>query len=188
MNNFVFKMSCVLYNTDPLILVNGMDSYFKHTPADCSLFSEDNHEFLIHKGGVILRTYFKFCPILQKKQIMVQQLFTSDWTDDDTKPELSLFFFKSGGLIVRLSISFSVQFSKTPNSGGAKAPSLKVAFYKKVLMHLSYPQTYEPFYFPSLKFWILVTEFFLEIEDVLKFDSLEDYKGTKAALGWLAKP
>ena len=119
-------MSCVLYNTDPLILVNGMDSYFKHTPADCSLFSEDNHEFLIHKGGVISERISNF--VLQKKQIMVPQLITSDWKDDDTKPELSLFFFKSGGLIVRLSISFSVQFPKTPNSGGAKAPLSKGSF------------------------------------------------------------
>ena len=36
------------------------------------------------------------------------------------------------------------------------------------------------FYFPDL--------ICLEIEDVLGFDSLEAWKGKKAALGWLAKP
>ena len=38
-----------LISDEPLILVNNMVSYFKHTPPDCSLFSEDNFEFPIHK-------------------------------------------------------------------------------------------------------------------------------------------
>ena len=76
-------MSCVLYNADPLNLVKGMDSYFKHTPADCSLFSEDNHEFLIHKGGVILEGFLNLVPSSkQKNQMIVPSLFTSDWKDE----------------------------------------------------------------------------------------------------------
>ena len=31
---------------------------------------------------------------------------------------------------------------------------LKVDFIQKVLMHLSFPQTDEPYYFPELEFWI----------------------------------
>ena len=52
-------------------------------------------------------------------------------------------------------------------------------------IHLSFPQTYEPFIFLSLQILILVTEICLEIEDVFK---LEPCKGEKAALDWLAKP
>ena len=75
MNNFALRMSCILHNTDPLILVNGMDSYFKHTPADCSLFSEDNHEFLIHKGGVISERISNFVSSFKEpNQIIVPQL------------------------------------------------------------------------------------------------------------------
>ena len=39
------------------------------------------------------------------------------------------------------------------------------------------------FSFLKLKIWILVTENCLEIEDVLKFESLEAYKGKKATFG-----
>ena len=59
-----------------------------------------------------------------------------------------------------------------------------MALFQKVLMHLSFPQTYKPFIFLSLKIWILVTA----IEDVFKFDSLEASKGKKAVLGLLAQP
>ena len=31
---------------------------------------------------------------------------------------------------------------------------LKVAFIKKVRMHLSFPQTEKPYYFPEIEFWI----------------------------------
>ena len=55
-------------------------------------------------------------------------------------------------------------------------------------MHSSFPQTYEPFIILSLKIWILLTEIFLEIEDVFQFDSLEACKGKKATIGWLAQP
>ena len=29
---------------------------------------------------------------------------------------------------------------------------VKVAFIQKILIHLSFPQTYEPYYFPDLEF------------------------------------
>ena len=40
----------------------------------------------------------------------------------------------------------------------------------------------------KLKIWILVTENCLEIEDVLKFESLEPCKGNQAAFDWLSQP
>ena len=52
-------------------------------------------------------------------------------------------------------------------------------------MFLSYLPTDEHFIFLNLKIWILVTEHYLEIEDVLKFESLETCKHKKAALGLL---
>ena len=33
---------------DPLVLVKFMDVYFKTKPPDCSLYSEDGHEILVH--------------------------------------------------------------------------------------------------------------------------------------------
>ena len=44
------------------------------------------------------------------------------------------------------------------------------------------------FYFLNLEIWILVTDFFLEIENVFKFDTLKACKGKKAIIGWLAQP
>ena len=60
---------------------------------------------------------------------------------------------------------------------------LKVAFFQKVLMHFSFPQTYEPFIFLSLKIWILMTEICSEIKDVFKFDSLGGCKHKKDTVG-----
>ena len=54
-------------------------------------------------------------------------------------------------------------------------------------MILSYLQTYEHFILLNLKLWFLITENFLEIEDVLKFESLEACKGKKATFGWLGQ-
>ena len=55
-------------------------------------------------------------------------------------------------------------------------------------MFLSYLQTDEHFIFLNMQIGILVTEHGLEIEDVLKFESLETCKGKKAAFGWLGQP
>ena len=55
-------------------------------------------------------------------------------------------------------------------------------------MFLSQLQTDEHFSFLKLKIWILETENFLEIEDVLKFESLEACKGKKATFDWLGQP
>ena len=57
-----------------------------------------------------------------------------------------------------------------------------------MLMLLSYLKTDKHFILLNLKIWILVTENCLEIEDVLKFESLEACKGKKAAFGWLGQP
>ena len=47
-------------------------------------------------------------------------------------------------------------------------------------MFLSYLRTDYHFIFQNLKIWTLVAENCLEIEDVLKFESLEPCKGNKA--------
>ena len=57
----------------------------------------------------------------------------------------------------------------------------------KVLAFLSYLQTDEHFIFLNLKIWILVTENCLEIENVLKFESLEACEGNKSTFGWLGQ-
>ena len=51
------KMATLLYNTEPLILVTSMESYFKERPPDCSLFSGDNFEISVHKE-VLYQTPF----------------------------------------------------------------------------------------------------------------------------------
>ena len=38
-----------MYSKDPMALVNTMESYFKSTPPDCNLYSQDNYGVLIHK-------------------------------------------------------------------------------------------------------------------------------------------
>ena len=48
-------------------------------------------------------------------------------------------------------------------------------------------QTDEHFSSLKLKIWILVAENCLEIENVLKFESLEPCKGKKATFGWLGQ-
>ena len=70
----------------------------------------------------------------------------------------------------------------------APIEDIKVRFCQKILMFLSYLQTDEHFIFLNLKIWTLVAENCLEIEDVLKFESLEDGKGKKTAFGWLDEP
>ena len=55
-------------------------------------------------------------------------------------------------------------------------------------MFLSYLKTDEHFIFMNLKIWTLVAENCLEIEDVLKFENLEAWKGKKATFGWLGQP
>ena len=55
-------------------------------------------------------------------------------------------------------------------------------------MFLSYLQTDEHFIFLTMQIGFLETEHCLEIEDVLKFVSLETRKGKKVAFGWLGQP
>ena len=86
-------------------------------------------------------------------------------------------------------ISFETQLKRKSNclnqrSKSKKGRHVKVSFFQKVLTHLSFPQTYEPFIFLSLKIWILVTE----IGDVLKFDFSEACKFKKVSIGWLPQP
>ena len=54
------KMNCVIHSTEPLALLDGMQSYFQQRPPDCSLFSQENFEVPVHKE-VLYQT-----PFLQK--------------------------------------------------------------------------------------------------------------------------
>ena len=38
-----------VYSKEPMILIRTMESYFKTTPPDCSLYSQNNYEHPIHK-------------------------------------------------------------------------------------------------------------------------------------------
>ena len=38
-----------MYSKDPMVLVNAMESYFKNTPPDCILYSQENYGVRIHK-------------------------------------------------------------------------------------------------------------------------------------------
>ena len=83
-------------------------------------------------------------------------------------------------------------YSRPPKSYLCSAPVaknklVKVGFCQKILMFLSQLQTDEHFSFLKLKIWILETENFLEIEDVLKFESLEACKVKNTAFGWLGQ-
>ena len=42
-------MGSVLYIKDPMILINGMDPYFKKNEPDCTLFSQNKQNIPVHK-------------------------------------------------------------------------------------------------------------------------------------------
>ena len=56
-------MTCTLINTESLALVENMSLYFKEKPPDCSLFSQGNFEFPIHKE-VLFQTIY-LCKMIQ---------------------------------------------------------------------------------------------------------------------------
>ena len=47
-------MGCTFYNKGHLDIINSMDTYFYQKETDCILFSEDGHEFPIHKVTLTL--------------------------------------------------------------------------------------------------------------------------------------
>ena len=78
-------MGIAVYNKEPLVLISAMESYFKSTPPDCHLFSDDNYGILIHKE-VMYQTKFMreligtvgidskievFCPSLSKDELEI---------------------------------------------------------------------------------------------------------------------
>ena len=84
-------MGIAVYNKEPLVLISAMESYFKSTPPDCSLFSDDNYGILIHKELMYQTKFMRemigsvgidskidvFCPSLSKEEleIIVQFLY-----------------------------------------------------------------------------------------------------------------
>ena len=56
-------MTCTLINKESLVLVENMSLYFKEKPPDCSLFSQDNFEFPIHKEVLFQTNYL--CEMIQ---------------------------------------------------------------------------------------------------------------------------
>ena len=88
-------MGCVFRNKEySTLLANNMESYFKKKPPDCSLFSQENNEFSIHKELLYQTKFLRemvqsldmdlccckieiFCPDLSKVEldIIVQFLY-----------------------------------------------------------------------------------------------------------------
>ena len=78
-------MGCVVYNKEPLVFVNAMESYFKSSPPDCSLFSHDNYGILVHKELMYQTKFMRemigsvgidskidvFCPSLSKEELEI---------------------------------------------------------------------------------------------------------------------
>ena len=93
-------MTCVVVSKTPLALVKNMESYFNQNPPDCSLFSQDNFEFPVHKE-VLFQTRYLFemiknsccckieilCQSVSKEmlQIMVDFLYSGKISCDDQK-------------------------------------------------------------------------------------------------------
>ena len=75
--------NCLVIAQEPLVLCQNMDSYFKNTPPDCSLYSEGNHEISIHKELLYQTKYMRemitnvgfeskievFCPSISKEEL-----------------------------------------------------------------------------------------------------------------------
>ena len=88
-------MSTLIYNKEPLALIDHMDTYFKEKPPQCTLVSRDGHEIHIHKE-LLYQTKFMqkmvktanleccnckveiFCPSLAKEdlEIIVRFLYS----------------------------------------------------------------------------------------------------------------
>ena len=78
-------MGIAVYNKEPLVLINAMESYFKSTPPDCSLFCDDNYGILIHKELMYQTKFMRemigtigidskievFCPSLSKEELEI---------------------------------------------------------------------------------------------------------------------
>ena len=88
----------------PLALVKNMESYFNQNPPDCSLFSQDNFEFPVHKEVLFQTRYLQemimnttsdsccckieiLCQSISKEmlQIMVDFLYSGKISCDDQK-------------------------------------------------------------------------------------------------------
>ena len=75
--------NCIVITKEPLVLCNNMDSYFKNTPPDCSLYYKGNHEISIHKELLYQTKYMRemitnlgfeskievFCPSISKEEL-----------------------------------------------------------------------------------------------------------------------
>ena len=87
------KMTTMIFNKDPLVVVKNMDSYFKQIPPDCSLFCEDGSELPIHKELLYQTRFMRrmlksanmdnnkieiMCPFVAKREleIIVKFLYT----------------------------------------------------------------------------------------------------------------
>ena len=78
-------MACHITSNNSMVIVNAMESYFKTTPPDCSLFCNDDYGLLIHKE-IMYQTKFMremiqsvgmdskievFCPSLTKEELEI---------------------------------------------------------------------------------------------------------------------
>ena len=52
-------MGCIFFSKEPMVIVQGMDSYFNQTQPECSVYSEDHNEFPIHKEILYQTKYMR---------------------------------------------------------------------------------------------------------------------------------
>ena len=132
-------MSCVLFNQEPMALVNYMETYFKHEPPDISLFSEDNFEIPIHKElfyqtqqmCLMIKTANSYyccskasviCPMSKEDlQLIVQFLYSGQLFSKSQKAatRLSKYLEELFGFLplhFNSSIGSKFEFTKDPNS------------------------------------------------------------------------
>ena len=78
-------MGIAVYNKEPLVLISAMESYFKSTTPDCSLFCDNNYGILIHKELMYQTKFMRemigsvgiyskidiFCPSLSKEELEI---------------------------------------------------------------------------------------------------------------------
>ena len=100
----LFKMDHKVFNKDPKVLVNTMESYFKSMPPDCSLYSQENYRILIHKELMYQTKFMRdmiksvgidskievFCPSVSKKELeMIVDFFYNGKIFNSTKTVVS---------------------------------------------------------------------------------------------------
>ena len=134
-------MTCVVQNNEPMAIVNGMDSYFKHTPPDCSLFSQDYYEISIHKEVLFQTKYMQ--ELLKSVNLGTSFSKTEIIFDSVDKDELKMFVqFLYTGQISCNDQAFASQVSNNltkllgfPSLNFSPGAMDFVGYHHKIILH-----------------------------------------------------